>query len=73
MDDDIAYAYAKGKLAGIALQRALTHNPQAKRPDNPYAGAYLASLEWERGFNDGRSEAKSGAHSQRKSAHRHAA
>jgi hypothetical protein len=54
MDISIVEAYAKGKIAGVNHYFTLQREPGAKQPTSPYSGAaYLAGVEWERGFGDG--------------------
>jgi hypothetical protein len=54
MDISVVEAYAKGRMAGVNHSLALYRNPAAKPPASPYSGAaYLAGVEWERGFSDG--------------------
>jgi hypothetical protein len=54
MDISIVEAYAKGRIAGVNHYFELQRNPASKQPTSPYPGsAYLAGVEWERGFSDG--------------------
>jgi hypothetical protein len=45
--------FVYGRLAGSRYFRDFQHDPEAKRPPNPYQGISLASVEWERGFAEG--------------------
>jgi hypothetical protein len=54
MDISVVEAYAKGRMAGVNYYFSVQRNPSAKQPSSPYgSAAYLAGVEWERGFNDG--------------------
>jgi hypothetical protein len=54
MDFSIVEAYAKGHLAGARFCRARHAGEGEVRPGNPYeATAYLARVEWDRGFAEG--------------------
>jgi hypothetical protein len=51
MDYSIIKAYAEGRLAGTRYARAKQENGGGPRPAAPFHGsAYLAGVEWERGF-----------------------
>ena len=54
MEISIVAAYAQGRIAGVKHSFTLQGHPEAKPPASPYSGAaYLAGVEWERGFSDG--------------------
>lgn len=54
MEISVVAAYAEGRIAGARHALALHNDPVAKPPSSPYSGAaYLAGVEWERGFSDG--------------------
>ncbi len=54
MDYSIVKAYAEGRLAGARYSRAQQEDEGGPRPHSPHQGsAYLAGVEWDRGFADG--------------------
>jgi len=53
MDATVIDAYVRGRLAGANYFHAQQRDGASVRPDNPYTSSYLASVEWDRGFNDG--------------------
>ena len=53
--------FVYGRLAGSRYFQQFHHDPDAKRPNNPYQGISLASVEWERGFAEGFSAAQAQA------------
>ena len=53
MDATVIDAYVRGRLAGANYFHAKQRDAQSAKPENPYASSYLATVEWDRGFNDG--------------------
>jgi hypothetical protein len=54
MDYKVIEAYAKGRLAGAKYSQEKQRDPALPRPSNPHkSSAYLASVEWDRGFAEG--------------------
>ena len=53
VDATVIDAYVRGRLAGVNYFHAKARDAGVSRPDNPFSSSYLASVEWDRGFNDG--------------------
>jgi hypothetical protein len=53
MDATVIDAYVRGRLAGANYYHAKQRDTETARPENPYSSSYLATVEWDRGFNDG--------------------